>query len=139
MAVPSDILANVKKYAIVDTINQLENISKLSNRYICAILNSKLICWYLYKFVFANAIRTMQFDNPTTSRIPIVVPNDAMHNKIVSLVDKMLKIQTDLHSSKTEKDKEIYQQKADIIDKQIDEIVYGLYGLTEKEIKIVEG
>jgi hypothetical protein len=29
--------------------------------------------------------------------------------------------------------------KIDMIDKQIDEMVYGLYGLTEEEIRIVEG
>ena len=31
-----------------------------------------------------------------------------------------------------------YQQKIDILDRKIDNLVYGLYGLTDEEIKIVE-
>jgi hypothetical protein len=138
MAVPSDLISDIRKCAIVDTINQLENTSKFSNKYISAILNSKLICWYLYKFIFANAIRTMQFDNPTTSRIPMIDPTDTIHKQIVSLVDMMIEIQVNLNSSKTETDKKIYQQKADIVDSQINEIVYELYGLTKEEIKIID-
>lgn len=38
---------------------------------IWTLINSKLINWYSYKFIFGKAIRTMQFDNPTTSKIPI--------------------------------------------------------------------
>lgn len=35
--------------------------------------------------------------------------------------------------------KMIIQQQIDATDKQIDQLVYALYGLTEEEIKIVEG
>jgi hypothetical protein len=40
---------------------------------------------------------------------------------------------------KTAHDKNILQRQIDTTDKQIDNLVYGLYGLTEKEIRIVEG
>lgn len=59
--------------------------------------------------------------------------------KIVALVDQMLETQKNAHSAKTESDKKHYQQKIDILDKQIDELVYALYELTEGEIKIIEG
>ena len=42
-------------------------------------------------------------------------------------------------SGKTEGDKNYLQRKCDRLDKEIDELVYQLYGLTEDEIKIVEG
>ncbi|MBK6365305.1 MAG: hypothetical protein IPF52_18245 [Saprospiraceae bacterium] len=59
------------KIAIVDTINQITfNTSKEAKAY-WAILNSKLINWYVYRFIFAKAIRTMHFDNSVTARIPI--------------------------------------------------------------------
>ena len=35
------------------------------------LFNSKLINWYAYRFILAKAIRTMQFDNPITNRIPV--------------------------------------------------------------------
>jgi len=38
-----------------------------------------------------------------------------------------------------ERDKEIYERQIKIADAQIDRLVYDLYGLTEGEIKVVEG
>ena len=38
-----------------------------------------------------------------------------------------------------EKDKELYERQIRIVDAQIDELVNELYGLTEEEIKVVEG
>ena len=60
---------------------------------------------------------------------------------MVNLVEQMLEAQKETHSdkSKTETDKKLLQQRIDIIDKQIDTLVYELYGLTEEEIRIVEG
>jgi len=38
-----------------------------------------------------------------------------------------------------DRDKELYERQIKIVDKQIDRLVYELYGLTEEEIKVVEG
>jgi hypothetical protein len=40
---------------------------------------------------------------------------------------------------KTEHEETIIQRQIDNTDKQIDKLVYELYGLTENEIKIIEG
>ncbi|WP_405297912.1 Eco57I restriction-modification methylase domain-containing protein [Methanobrevibacter sp.] len=76
--IPEDI-----NYFIVDTINQLtvtdDNITKF---YVWALLNSKLINWYCYRFIYSKAIRTMQFDNPVTSKIPIPKENNDLVNNI---------------------------------------------------------
>ena len=39
---------------------------------------------------------------------------------------------------KTDKDKTYYENKCAALDRQIDRLVYDLYGLTEEEIQIVE-
>ena len=36
-------------------------------------------------------------------------------------------------------DKELYQRQIEAADWQIDGLVYGLYGLTEEEVGVVEG
>ena len=41
--------------------------------------------------------------------------------------------------SRTAADKELYQRQIAATDRQIDALVYELYGLAEEEIKIVEG
>ena len=40
---------------------------------------------------------------------------------------------------KTDHDKTVIQRQIDATDRQINQLVYGLYGLTAEEIKIVEG
>jgi hypothetical protein len=44
-----------------------------------------------------------------------------------------------LASAKAPHDKTVLQTQIDATDRQIDRLVYDLYGLTEEEIKIVEG
>jgi len=55
------------------------------------------------------------------------------------MVDKMLKSQKKYHSARLEQDKKLYKTQIDLLDHQIDSLVYKLYGLTEDEIKVVEG
>lgn len=51
----------------------------------------------------------------------------------------MLATQGQLNSTFSDSDKKFLQQRVDILDKQVNTIVYGLYGRTEDEVKIVEG
>jgi hypothetical protein len=44
-----------------------------------------------------------------------------------------------MQQAKTDGDKHFLNCKCETLDKQIDKLVYQLYGLTEEEIKIVEG
>ena len=58
---------------------------------------------------------------------------------MVKMVEQMLALNKQLASSKTAHDKTILQRQIDATDKQIDNLVYELYGLTEEEIRIVKG
>jgi len=51
----------------------------------------------------------------------------------------VLKLHKDLPKAKTPHEQESIQRQIAATDKQIDELVYDLYGLTEDEIRIVEG
>ena len=62
--------------------------------------------------------------------------NKARHDKVVSLVERML----ELHkaSPRRPRDKERVKREIESTDRAIDRLVYELYGLTEEEIRIVE-
>ncbi|MCK4731431.1 MAG: hypothetical protein KAT65_03140, partial [Methanophagales archaeon] len=60
-------------------------------------------------------------------------------DKLVALVDNMLELQKKHHDTRMERDKELYERQIKIVDAQIDKLVYDLYGLTEEEVKVVEG
>ena len=51
----------------------------------------------------------------------------------------MLELQKNYHEAKMEQDKELYERQIKLVDAQIDGLVYDLYGLTEEEVKVVEG
>ena len=62
----------------------------------------------------------------------------AHHDKMVSLVKSMLALHKQLAAAKTPHEQESLKRQIDATDRQIDKLVYELYGLTDEEIKIVE-
>jgi len=56
----------------------------------------------------------------------------------VKLVETMLELNKKLHAARTPDEQVMIQRQIDATDKQIDMLVYELYGLTDEEIAIVE-
>ena len=114
------------------------------SKYLLGILNSKLIT-----FIFSNISSEIrggflrwkfQYMKPLPIRV-INFSNSSdkiLHNKIVTLVDQMLDFHQRLTKAEAENEKAIIQRQIDSIDQQIDQLVYELYGLTQKEIAIIE-
>jgi hypothetical protein len=73
-------------------------------------------------------IRPINFSDPAEK---------AMHDKMVSLVERMLELHK--RSPRTPQEQEMVKREIESTDVRIDRLVYELYGLTEDEIKIVEG
>ncbi len=124
----------------VDTVeNTMSTDKKYSLEFLLCILNSILISWYAYRYIFFKAIRTMDLDSHYLGRIPL--PNAEVENSIfMNLVNKMLflnkrlnKIGDKLTDERTRIENEIKKT-----DGQIDELIYKIYGITEAEKKIIE-
>jgi hypothetical protein len=60
------------------------------------------------------------------------------HDRVAQLAEQMLSLHTQLAAAKTPQDQTVLQRQIDATDRQIDQLVYELYGLTEEEIWIVE-
>jgi len=109
---------------------------QVDKNYLLALLNSNLInYWYSSKFETTHmASGYLRFDIPYLSQIPIPSIARANQKRIISIVNKILAITKDddylTNSTK--------QAKVRDYEKQIDQLVYKLYGLTPEEIKIVE-
>jgi len=82
---------------------------------------------------------------PPTWYLPIKVfnPKDigdqTAHDRIVKRVEKMLKLHQDRAAAKTPHEQTVLDRQITAMDKQIDQEVYALYGLTSEEIALVEG
>ena len=72
--------------------------------------------------------------------IPICIGDKEQQKRTIDLVDKMTLLSKEFYSAE-ENSNEWERLKSEIgrTDKKIDEDVYKLYGLTEEEIKTVEG
>jgi type I restriction-modification system DNA methylase subunit len=114
-----------------------------SDHYLLGLLNSRLmrfilqhVCdkvqggFYRLKIIYIEQlpIRTIDFNNPSEK---------AIHDKLVSLVDRML----DLHKKKAPlppcAEREKIEREIAVTDEKIDDIVCGLYGITDEERKII--
>jgi type II restriction/modification system DNA methylase subunit YeeA len=58
---------------------------------------------------------------------------------MVNLVELMISLHNQLEMSNIPNEKTFLQRQIDTTDRQIDALVYELYGLTDEEIKIVDG
>ena len=73
-------------------------------------------------------IRSINFSDPA---------DVARHDKMVSLVERILELHK--RSPRTPQEQEMVKREIESTDRQIDTLVYELYGLTEDEIRVVEG
>lgn len=115
-----------------------------SREYILGLLNSKLLEWFIHQIATTMRGGYYSYESRFIKNLPIRSINfkdqdeASLHDSIVKLVEQMLKLNKDNKSARTPQDKEFIQRQIDATDKQIDKLVYELYGLTEDEIKIVE-
>jgi type I restriction-modification system DNA methylase subunit len=124
--------------------NQKCFIISLSDKYLLGLLNSSVM-FFLFRsllpklrgnfyepsYVFFKdfPIRTIDFNNPSEK---------AIHDKLALLVDRMLELHKKKNSLPPSAEREKVEREIAVIDEKIDEIVYGLYGITDEERKIID-
>ncbi len=113
--------------------------------YLLGIINSKLISyWFQKKYDKLQRKVFPQFKVSELKQFPVRIINfnDAwdttMHNKLVSLVKDLLQLNEKVDGY-TVIQESLIQRKINRKNREIDDLVYELYGLTPAEIAIVEG
>lgn len=104
-----------------------ENINLL--KYLLGFLNSKMPIFYIkVKYASSSYCGGITFSKDMINNLPMAAVNSSLQQPIIALVNKILAA-----------------KKADPLadtgawEAEIDKLVYELYGLTEEEIKVVEG
>jgi hypothetical protein len=124
----------------------IRNDSMHSSKYLLGIINSRLLSFW-FNTRIGKTVRKLfpQFKVRDLSRFPIRVinfedPKDiAQHDKMVALVKRMLELYKKLAGATIPADRTLYRRQIEATDRQIDALVYELYGLTDEEIALVEG
>lgn len=112
-------------------------------RYILALINSRLFSWiYLNSSSIASKDDFRQTTLGELRKLPvrkISKQTKHVHDTLVSLVAQMLHVKKQPSLKVGFKTQNLSDKKIQSLETKIDSLVYQLYGLTEEEIKIVEG
>ena len=120
----------------------------IDDRYLLGILNSRLFWLAISHISIPFGVRAGEFRYRLIyqymEKVPVRIidmknPADcASRNKMVKLVESMLKLHEQLPAAKTAHDKTLISRQIETSDRQIDALVYELYGLIPDEVRIVE-
>jgi hypothetical protein len=121
----------------------------VGDRYLLGVLNSRLFWFAISNISIPFGIRAGKYryrliyqymEKVPIRQINMANPEDkSRHDQVVQLVEQMLALHQRLSAAKTPQEKTALERQITAADTQIDRLVYDLYGLTEEEIKIVEG
>lgn len=112
-----------------------------SLRFLLGVINSSFASWFVRLIALEltagafTKIRTNQF-----GRLPIPTDTKASghHDRLVALVDKMLALTPAFRAANSDTEKATLKNALTKTDREIDQIVYQLYGLSPEEISLVE-
>ena len=105
------------------TVNKIELKPSCNPKFIMGILNSHIIDWYFRKTSTNNHVNIYELE-----QLPIPIASAEQQKPVIVLVDEIMR-------------KKESNPNADIleIEREINKLVYGIYGLTEEEIAVIEG
>lgn len=107
--------------------------------YILGIINSRLLNWYYHTLNPEVGEALAEVKKTNVEVLPIVKPLGSQQEKLVELVDTMLKVNVQFLKAATDQEKAALKRQMEITDRQIDKFVYRLFDLTEAEVATVEG
>lgn len=112
--------------------------------YLLGILNSKLASFFLKSICDKVQGGFYRLKMIYVARIPVRViagnkQDEKIQKTIFDLASHLTGLNGKIHKTKMPHDRELIQRQSDAVDRQIDKLVYELYGLTAEEIASVEG
>ena len=109
-------------------LNSAYILNGASLKYLCAVLNSTLITWFMNNSALNSGMGTTRWVKFTIERLPIPEIPDAEQKPFIDLVNDILTAKAANPDADTGTE-----------ESEIDRLVYELYGLTDDEIAVIEG
>lgn len=121
-------------------INAPASILPTNSKYVLGILNSNLISYFLKSICAERQGGFIEQKPVYVAQVPIKKPSKDIELKITQYVDKMLVSinKLFLFGTKITDERARIEQEIQETDKQINQLVYDLYEITEAERKIIE-
>lgn len=110
--------------------------------YLLGLLNSRVHDWLIRQTATQMRGGYFSYEARYIRHLPIPAAESGSHaarrGKVSALVDRMLRLQSELGRTKLAQDRAALQRQIDATDRQIDSIVYDLYEVTADEIALIE-
>ena len=97
-----------------------------------ALLNSRFACWFVYKIFTSYKGLFPQLNQSTIQAIPVPLSLVSGQETLITLVREMVALKKEAASE--EVDRRCIEQ----VDREIDQVIYALYGLSEAEVALIE-
>jgi hypothetical protein len=109
-------------------------------KFVLGVLNSSLERFYFASYVIDESLGGGLIHATPGAHDKLIVPRatGATVGQLVSLVDSMLALHEQSATAKSAHHREAMQRQIDSTDREIDRLVYELYGLTDDEIRLIE-
>lgn len=101
---------------------------------VLALLNSRFAHWFVYKIFTSYKGLFPQLNQSTIQAIPVPLDIASRQDELVKLAQEMLCLKAEMKNMK----QNFHSVQIEQIDREINRLVYALYGLTESEITIIE-
>ena len=122
------------------SINEKFNIDPF---YLVGLLNSKLLDYLTKKVSTRFSGGFFAYNKQCIQALPIVIPKDAGSNtlkdQIAALSLKVMNLNQTISTISDSSRIELLKREATVYEEKIDELVYGLYAVTNEERQIIEG
>jgi adenine-specific DNA-methyltransferase len=112
--------------------------------YLAGLLNSRAISFFITSSGQQMESGYYSFEARFIRSAPIRILNlsdkaeRTAHDRIVQWVKQILQAKKQAADVRSDRDKTFYENKCAALERQIDTLVYELYGLTDKEITTIE-
>jgi hypothetical protein len=122
-----------------------KNKSAADLRYLLGLINSRLLNYYYVTFLKSTKKVFSEIQARQLGQLPICLPAESTkkpkeyHNRLVKFVSSMLELNSALSKAKTAHERTVIERQIEATDREIDRLVYELYGLSDEEIALVEG
>ena len=109
-------------------------------KFILGILNSRLEEFYFASYVIDQSLGGGLIHATPGAHDKLIVPkaSESHMKRMVQLVDSMLGAQKQAATARSVSQKSVMQRQIESIARQIDHLIYQIYGLTSHEVELVE-
>ena len=110
---------------------------KINLKYLTALLNSKLIYFWL-KHKGKKQGEQLQIDKEPLMDIPLFKTSENEQEDIATMVDTIMARNAEFHKTSVNTDKwHLLKNEFEKLEREIDDAIYKLYGLTDEEITVI--